>query len=66
VEADAVLGLLTGESLEKIVRAVCKSYLQGLAWTFAYYVMGNIPIALPGAHAARLELAVAAITIQSP
>ena len=46
-----MLGHLAGESLEKTVRAVCKAYLQGLAWTSAYYVLGNIPVALPGARA---------------
>ena len=53
-----MLELLAGESLEKTVRVGCKAYLQGLAWTFAYYVMGNIPVLLPGASAALLGLAI--------
>ena len=31
-----------------MARAVSKAFLQGLAWTLAYYVHGNIPLLLPG------------------
>lgn len=41
-------GLGAGEGVEKMARAVSKAFLQGLAWTLAYYVHGNIPLLLPG------------------
>ena len=33
-----------GEDVEKVARKASTAYLQGMSWSFAYYVHGSLPM----------------------
>ena len=47
-------GHVAGQDIEKVAKKTSMAYLQGMAWSFAYYVHGSLPVPLTKSAEASL------------